>query len=117
LKPKSARCPPSSSKYWWNLNLAHHRGLNPCHRTSSIQNQEDWGYLQNAIYIGNAAFISTGLQPGVGWVWGTIAVSTTFSARWEAAEAAEMTWTSGVTGLKPGANEKTASSNDFENTP
>ena len=45
------------------------------------------------------------------------AVSTAFSAGWEAAEAAEMIWASRITGLKPGANEKKTSSNDFENTP
>jgi hypothetical protein len=95
--------------------------------------------LQNAIRVRYASFISTGLQvlhvqfarfinpgglvslaPGFSPVLhgrGIRSRFNGFSARLEAAEAAEMTWPSCVTGLKPGANERKTAATNFENTP
>ena len=61
--------------------------------------------LQNAIHMNHAIFISTGLQPGVGCGAEPQPFQRLFRDP-EAAEAAEMVWPSGITGLKPGANER-----------
>ena len=50
--------------------------------------------------------MSTGLEPGVGGMRMTSAVSTAFPARGKAAKAAERSLGRRVTGLKPGADEK-----------
>jgi hypothetical protein len=46
-------------------------------------------FFQNTLLGYTQYLISTGLQPGVGWERGTLAVSTAFSDCLEAAEAAD----------------------------